>query len=180
MRNIMLDTESLGIRAGCVVLSIGAVEFFPDEFAFGEEFSVVIDPESCVEAGLKIEPRTVMWWMDQSDEARRALTSQTTVPLDEALVALAKAFDWKDTKVWCNGASFDFPILEAAYDAFDADAPWAYYNTMDYRTLKGLFSRKVYNENLVKPELAHDALSDAKAQATTAMNLLKLLDGVLK
>ena len=173
MKNIMLDIETLGTEPGCVILSIGAVEF--DDDSLGNSFEVNIDPESCTEAGLKIEPRTVMWWLEQDDAARKSLSNSNALPLDEALVGLTKAFDWQGAKVWCNGASFDFPILAAAYSAFNADTPWKYYDTMDFRTLKNLVSRKVYSECKSESEVKHNALADAIAQAETTVRLLQRL-----
>lgn len=168
MENIMIDTETLGTLPGCVILSIGAVEF--DANGFGKEFEILIDPESCVEAGLKIDPRTVMWWMSQNDAARNSLLTGVKTPLNVALGQFAEAFDWQGKKVWCNGASFDFPILAAAYDAFNCETPWKYFDCMDYRTVKGLLSRKEVNDIEKKvakkfKRCAHKALDDAKHQA---------------
>jgi len=178
MQNIMIDIETLGTRPGCVILSIGAVEF--DNERLGKELIVNIDPESCTDAGLAIEARTVMWWLDQSDEARKALTSRPTVALDKALALLNAAYDFKGKNVWCNGASFDFPILEAGYHAFGAKAPWEFWNTMDFRTLKNLIDTKTLKKiraEIVSNYTAHDALGDAKEQALTVIGILSFLRG---
>lgn len=169
LNNIMLDIETLGTNPGCVVLSIGAVEF--DESNIGKTFHVHIDVESCVAQGLTIEPRTVMWWMEQSDDARKAILTQG-VKLEEALELFSKAFNWKDKRVWCNGASFDFPILKALFEATGRKLPWAYYHEMDFRTIKNFFSKKQFEEMRVRPRTAHDGLEDAAAQACTLQNLL--------
>lgn len=170
MSNVMIDIETLGTGSDCAILSIGAVEF--DENGLGKEFHVHIDLESCTEAGLVIEPRTVMWWLDQSDAARKAITRGKRVPLIKALVGLKEAFNWEKTKVWCNGANFDFPILTHAYRALGGDAPWQYWNCMDYRTIKNIVPTDVLKASLEQAGTAHDALSDAKAQALTLIQLL--------
>ena len=177
MQSLMLDIETLGTKAGCIVLSIGAVEF--DNDGLGKEFEVVIDVESAVKAGLVIEPRTVMWWMEQSDEARKKITAPG-VDLLTALGQFKDAFDWKGKQVWCNGANFDFPILEAAFGCFDAPTPWLFYNTNDYRTMKNLVGKKLvgdiqkaHGEVFTK----HGALDDAKSQALTLIGILKHLRG---
>lgn len=175
MDNIEIDIETLGTSPGCVVLSIGAVEF--DDDKLGKEFEINICPESSCIHGLTIEPRTVLWWLEQNEQARLSLIQRKTVQLDQALLALHKAFDWKNKKVWCNGANFDFPILEAAMKAVGVPTPWLYYNTMDFRTLKNLLPRTTYNELKVEPTVAHNALADAKAQALTTINILKHLRG---
>jgi hypothetical protein len=165
----MLDIETLGVEPGCVVLSIGAVAF--TSTTLGNTFHAHISVEDSVNHGLVIEPRTVMWWMEQSDEARKAITVEG-VPLLQALDDFRQAFDWKDTKVWCNGASFDFPIVKALFSAVGQKLPWAYYNEMDFRTVKNFFSKKQYDGLKVIPNIKHDGLEDAKAQAATLQNML--------
>lgn len=176
MSEIMIDIETTGTKPGCAILSIGAVEF--DGEVMGKTFSVNVDLESCTAAGLVIDPRTFMWWLEQSDEARKSLLTSKGVPLDEALAQLNAAFSWKGKKIWCNGASFDFPILEAGYKAFGAEAPWDFWNLMDFRTIKNMVPRKVYSECEVKAKVAHDALEDAVSQAKTLSAILARIEVV--
>jgi DNA polymerase III epsilon subunit-like protein len=171
----MIDIETLGTKPGCVVLSIGAVEF--DDNTTGKEFEVNINPESCVAHGLTIEARTVMWWLEQDEAARNILTQQVGKSLDVALVSLCNAFDWKGKKVWCNGVSFDVPILEAALTSIGLPSPWKFWDVMDFRTLKNLLPKSTLNELQAPNDLKHGALSDAKAQAMTTINILKHLRG---
>lgn len=175
MRKLMLDLETLGTTPGCVVLSIGAVEF--DEHGIYGKFHAHIDIESSCEAGLKLDPRTVMWWLGQDTDAQNALLQAEKFPLVDALSAFTDSFEWKDLQVWANGASFDFPILTAAYKAAGLQPPWMYYNECDYRTVKNLVSKEVFQNLRVRPEVAHDALCDAVAQAKTTCNIVKWLRG---
>ena len=50
---------------------------------------------------------------------------------------------------------------------------WEYYNGRDYRTVKNLFPKGLVQQVEVKPEVAHDALQDAVAQAKTLQALWK-------
>jgi hypothetical protein len=170
MNNIMIDIETLGTGPNSVILSIGAVAF--NENGLGGEFEVHIDPQSCTDAGLEIDARTVMWWLTQGEAARKAITSGKQVPLLKALVGLKEAFEWKDVKVWCNGASFDFPILTNAYKALGGDAPWQYWAALDYRTIKNIVPSDVLRACKEQAGTDHDALSDAKAQALTLISLM--------
>lgn len=176
MRDIMLDIETLGTTPGCVILSIGAVEF-DDTTTYGK-FSVHIDPIDAVRHGMHIDASTVMWWLDQSKEAQNALLNAEQVPLCYALLAFADTFDWKNSRVWCNGAAFDFPILGAAFKAANMKQPWAYYNEMDMRTIKGLVGKEAWKTHAVKPTIAHDGLADAIAQARTLQNVFANDKGV--
>lgn len=169
-RHLMIDLESLGVLPGCAVLSLGAVEF-NEEGQFLGHFHAHITLESCVKRGLKIEAGTVMWWLTQERAAQQALTDAEGHPLHEVLEAFIGTFNWQDLKVWANGASFDFPILVQAFEACGFKKPWAYYNEMDFRTMKNLVPKAEFDALRVRPELAHDALSDAKAQAQTLINI---------
>ena len=171
MSMIMVDIETLGTAKDAVILSIGAVQF--NEQGVEKKFYAQIDPESCTNFGLKIDARTVMWWLDQSDAARKALTSTKGMPLDLALNDLYDAFDWKDKQVWANGIDFDFVILENAFNAVGIKAPWMYWSKMDYRTVKNLVPRKVFEAYRKDAGVSHNALADAIAQAATLVELLK-------
>ena len=175
MRHLMLDLETLGTTPGCVVLSIGAVEFDLD--GIKSAFHAHIDVDSSTALGLKVDARTVMWWLDQPKEAQNALLQADTFPIHDVLDAFNDTFDWKDLKVWANGASFDFPILEAVYKAAHRTVPWKYYNQMDFRTMKNLVPNGSYELLRVRPGTAHDALDDARSQASTLINIINWANG---
>jgi DNA polymerase III epsilon subunit-like protein len=171
--SLMIDIETLGTNPGCVVLSIGACEF--SDKGVGKQFYTSINPESCTQWGLTIEPRTVLWWFDQSQDARDFITKGKHVDLDIALAELKAAFKWKGKNVWCNGANFDFPILTAAHNAIGQPVPWEYWAGNDYRTIKNLVGRDVFDACKVAPTVAHNALADAVAQAETLINMAKYI-----
>ena len=173
-QGIMLDLETLGTKPGCVVLQIGAVEF--TEKGIIEDHYVSIDPENCTQWGLTIEPRTAMWWFDQSQDARDFITKGKHTALDIALAEFVSAFKWKGKQVWANGAGFDFPILKAAFNAVGLDAPWQFWNECDYRTIKNLVGRDVFDKLKVEPSVTHNALADATAQAETLISMLDHLE----
>lgn len=165
---IMLDLETLGVEPGCVVLSIGATDGF-------HEFECTIDIEDSCSKGLVIEPRTTLWWLEQSEDARKAICKPGE-ELHAALIRLVGTFDWKNKRVWCNGASFDFPILKVAMSKVGMKLPWPYYSEMDFRTLKNLVTKETFDKLRVRPTIAHNALEDARAQHSTLMNLLNYLE----
>lgn len=169
--DIMIDIETLGTAADSVILSIGAVRF--SEEGLRDEFYADVTIDSCLRQGLKIEGRTVAWWMEQGEEAR-AIFGRTGLALPTVLHALSEAYDWEDAGVWCNGLTFDLPILDTAYRACGMAAPWAYYNARDYRTLKNELPKETFRSLEVKPTVAHNALEDAKAQALTLLAIREL------
>lgn len=166
MTHVMIDIETLGTTPGSLILSIGAVAFdqrgvHHDKFAHW-----AIDPASCTAAGLTIDPATVAWWMRQSDAARAAAFSEGATHLSDVLQTLASWFLSHDCEqVWCHGATFDVPLLDAAYRAAALKAPWAFWNARCTRTLYELAG--------VSPDRSkgthHNALDDAINQAEAAV-----------
>lgn len=171
--NVMVDLETLGKRAGCKVLAIGAQVFTPTG---GEQsFYRVIDRNS--QPDLLEDPDTVAWWAKQSKEAQARLFADDVVKVD-LKVALSDFTAWVNTLggevlVWGNGADFDNPILSAAYDSVGLPQAWGPWNGRCYRTLKGL--RPAIK--LVRQGVHHDALDDARSQADHAVEILNDFDG---
>lgn len=156
MSNIMLDLETLGNGSNAVIIAIGACKF--DATGVTEKFYTNIDPQSCVDAGLQMDASTVMWWMKQSDEARKVFTHG--VPLKQALEAFA-IWCGKPKTVWGNGAAFDNVILSNAYRLTGIVQPWPYWADMCYRTVKNL------NKDVAMSRSGthHNAVDDAVSQA---------------
>jgi hypothetical protein len=175
----MIDLETLGTRSDSVIISIGAVAFDPHAVGMlGLEFHGAIDLQSSVERGLHIDGSTVLWWFQQSEEARVSLVSRLksakplVVVLDEFRMYLGCIAEHDEIRVWGNGADFDLALLQQAYEACKMERPWKYNAGRCYRTLTAQFGTEA---DRVRPELAHDALSDALAQARTAQNIFARL-----
>lgn len=177
MEHVMIDLETLGRRAGCSILSIGAVAF--DTTGLGPEFYTVVDRASCQAHGLHEDENTVAWWNKQSAQAQTVLEQAATngQPLADALAELTTFLgglgSLKKLKVWGNGADFDNAILTACYAAVGRELPWDFWNNRCYRTIKGLRPQV----KLARQGTYHNALDDAKSQATHAVQLLELLRG---
>ena len=167
MDDVMVDLETLGRRAGCIIPAIGAVKFDPMTGVVDEEnsFYRAITVESCARFGLGFDPSTVKWWLDQSKEARAVFSDPNAVGIQQALVEFAEWCDedgnYGDIKMWGNGASFDNPILSAAYERVDIIQPWEFWNDRCYRTKKADYPEVKF----VRKGIAHHALDDAISQA---------------
>jgi len=164
MKHLMVDIETLGNKAGAAIVSIAAVQFDLKTGETGETFYRNIDLQSCLNAGLKVSGDTVIWWMQQSDLARRKL-SENTIPLSIALSAFngfIANFYTASMEVWGNSARFDLGILEVAYTALKIETPWAYWNERDVRTLVS-FAPEI-KQNIPFEGVPHDALADCYHQ----------------
>lgn len=135
MKSIMFDIETLGTSANSIILSIAAVKF---EFGSNstEIYSANIDPRSSKQYGMVSNQTTINWWKDQRPEALKALMTNQ-ISLDDALDGFTEFVgpEWKDTIFYCQGASFDYPILQWSYDATGRTAPWKYWNQRCSRTI---------------------------------------------
>lgn len=171
--HVSWDLETLGTVADSVIASIGAVKF---DLVTGEihdsGFYTVVSLESNLEWKRRIQPDTLRWWMQQSDEARKAAfpaIPRNTKSLGDMLESLTT---WlhptpgraaQDYKVWANGADFDTPMLAHAFMEAGMPAPWKYWNSRCVRTYKTLpQAAKVKVERI---GTHHNALDDAIHQA---------------
>lgn len=164
MNNVMIDLETLGTRADSVIMSIGAVKFDLQTGAIdaANAFYASVSIDSNHEAIPRhISESTLVWWTRQSAEAQKVFHEPKTT-LYAALCDLQNWFGDADCDVWSNGADFDIPMLAHAYHSNGLEAPWKFYKTRCFRTMKNLpFAPKA--EAL--PKTAHNALDDAIAQA---------------
>lgn len=157
----MIDLETWGTRPGSAITQIGAVRFTSKGIT--EEFSVLVSLKSCMDAGLTVEPSTVLWWMKQADEARAGMQeSPATCSLDEALSLFVDWFTRKPVEaVWGNGAAFDNTLLVSAFEAVKLIPPWDFRADRCYRTMKNEYPDVTF----VREGVAHNALNDAYSQA---------------
>ena len=178
-RDVMVDLETLGTEPGAVIISSGAVVFDRQRGVLLDELYRGIDPRDAVSHGLHMDVGTVMWWMQQSDAARAALTRGQRFPLVEALLDFSMLLttadkyggpDWPrddGVRVRGNGAAFDNVLLRAAYEAIGRTPPWGFWNDRCYRT----FRNEYPDVPRVEPDTAHHALADARAQAQHVLNI---------
>lgn len=166
MKHVMIDLETWGRKPGCAPRSLGAVVMDFEKGELGATFYANIDDASCAAAGLTKDPETVQWWAEQSKLAQAALHADQR-PLSSVLPAFTKWWNEQGGEfVWGHGASFDPPILEAAYEACFLDAPWKFWNVRCCRTVLAMANRRP--ERFAK-DVHHNALDDAKAQARAVL-----------
>lgn len=170
--DIMVDLETMGTSADAPIISIGAVAIDLQTGTLGDKFYAVVDLPSAVESGAVIDPATVLWWMQQSDDARVAF--KVGMPIGDALHKFSRyvqrVSDHEQVKIWGNGAAFDNVILSASYKRVGLPQPWKFWNDRCYRTLKSLYPEV----QLVREGTFHNALADAVSQA----NHLIAIEGV--
>lgn len=187
-QDIMVDIETFATDNNAAIVSIGAVAFnaggdngelftnSPDALlANGRGFRVNVDlGRSDPTKRGNVDPATVEWWLQQSDDARHLLISGERSVLDTALAMFANWLRKQGThyelKLWSNGPTFDETILRAAFLRYGMDFPISFRGSRCCRTMYDLATSFGWNakeaaaaapDDIVK----HDALSDAVFQA---------------
>lgn len=170
----MLDLETMGNNSESAIVAIGAV-CFDRKSGLGNEFYAEISLESSINAGLKIDASTVLWWLNQSEKARNIFIDNEHA--DHLVNALHDFEDFlkknKVNEVWGNGAMFDNTILGNAYKLLGMDIPWKFWNDRCYRTIKNMYPLIELN----RVGVHHHALDDAKTQALHLIEILNHIEG---
>lgn len=176
--HVMIDIETLGTAPGCAIVSIGAVAIDPKLPLAAATLYIEVSRHSCQQAGLHADDATLAWWQTQADAAREAL--HRTVHGGEPLAhALGRLSQWlahvadAHTHIWAKGASFDLPILAAAYRAIGQRLPWNYRQERCLRTLMAWPGVAATTAPRPAQPAAHHALEDARAQARLLVELLE-------
>lgn len=172
MQHVMLDLETLGTSAGCIILSIGAITF-NENTVTNNKFYTVIDKDSCVDLGLRSDVSTRLWWSEQTSEAKQIFNSATKTNIIKAIQHFAgwmiHNFNKDETLIYANGASFDFAILVEAFRRVGLERPWHFWNERCFRTIKSIFPI----EPPKRSGTAHNALDDAVYQAEWLIEIVK-------
>ena len=173
MKDVMIDLETMGNGPNAAIIAIGAVEFDTERLEIGEQFYTVVDLASSVEFGGEIDASTVMWWMQQCDDARSALLSSG----ERLPIALCAFLNWllkrsdEELRAWGNGADFDLVILGSALRRCAYPNPIKFWNHRCYRTMKAMYPHVTLERTGVK----HHAVADAEYQARHLIEILRTL-----
>jgi len=170
----MLDLETLDKKPGAIITQIGAAQFDRNTGDCSiHRFLENVDAESCEAKGMTMSASTVMWWLAQDKKAQESLFSMEPLSIEAALtkfkawlISLRRDFD-DEYRFWCH-ASFDFPILQAAYEICKIAPIWHYADYIDLRTIVDFSGIKPRNF-VQDTDTAHNALSDCLFQIRYAV-----------
>jgi DNA polymerase III epsilon subunit-like protein len=171
MMDVMLDLETMGTSAQAAIVAVGAVEFDIAAQKIGESFYAVVDLESSVKSGGVIDTSTVLWWLQQSDEARSAFAGKgehIATVLMRFAVWMASRASRDEVRVWGHGAAFDNVILASAYSRNQTMQPWQFWNDRCYRTIKAQHPQI----KMQRTGTYHNAVDDAANQARHLIAIL--------
>jgi hypothetical protein len=162
--DIAIDLETFSTKPNAMMAVLGAAA--RDDSGELVIFEMAVSSSSWHAKQLDIDPDTVKWWLQQSQEARNAVTA----PSGTILYKVCESFNsWvtgiqggpdAHVRVWGNAAAFDNVILRKNYEVAGVAPVWGYRSDMCYRTLKNLYP----SIPKVEPDFPHVASSDAIAQ----------------
>jgi len=169
---IMVDIETLGKAPDAVVtqMAFKAVDKDdPSEDVNSDAFYLPLTPQT--DLNRKIDPETVIWWLDQDERARSRFKENSGGDFN-VLVAFVRSFIAKvqaiiessdDYEIWARGPQFDIVILESLFASCGESAPWDFRKVFDLRTmmeLAGVKKEDVDSHDIVP----HVALEDCRFQ----------------
>lgn len=170
MLHLMIDLETMSTEPNAAVVAIGAVLFDPyaedttESLQNSPQYYATISLESNAKAGRHICPKTITWWLTQSQEARERLITNP-IGLDLAITGFRQAFRHPIARVWAKDPDFDCVILRSAMAACGQPWPWSYWANRSVRTLVELAYPDTSDIPLVGIGVIHTALDDAITQA---------------
>lgn len=169
--HVMLDLETMSTRPDAAIVAIGACVFDPYSFARPIAlFDAGVHLQSSVDAGLHVDPATILWWLQQNDTARQKTFARGAADLAAVLQGFESWLDGhvscpgsspKRLIVWGNGATFDNVIIRSAYRAVGMRPRWSFRDDRCYRTVSAL----VPDQGFERVGELHNAVDDAVSQA---------------
>ena len=164
MNHFMLDIETLSTKPNAVVTSVGIVEFNHTGVVERFEKHLPIGPQ--IKKGRDISDGTLMFWLQQSEEARQQLvTGQNDLTkkdsVKQGLVEVMEFIGNNPAGLWGNGAAFDNVILTDLITNFGGQTLWGFWVDRCYRTVKQFHP----NTPLKRIGTYHRAVDDAESQA---------------
>lgn len=161
MNQIMIDIETMGNGSNSALVSLAAVKFDMKTGKKGDVFYRKISLKSCLDIGLKVNADTIMWWLKQSEEARKELYQGETFNISEVLTDFT-GFCSYDYEIWGNSPRFDLGILQDAYRALNMKIPWYFRKERDVRTLVSFIPE--IKENWDYKGVGHNPIDDCYNQ----------------
>lgn len=167
MHHVMIDLETFSTSPKAAIVSIGAVKFDPElGDPIIDTYYTTVDL-SAQDGIREYRGETILWWLRQSAKARAALRAKGISPRE--MIGQFEVFFGDATYLWAKPTTFDVSILTSFIEDYGETIPWDFRRVRDLRTLEDISpSTKVR-----VPVVPHNALDDAKAQASVCISALR-------
>jgi hypothetical protein len=158
-----IDIETLGVRTGSVVLSVGLVIFERESDRIVDTFYRVINMRASLDDGWTQHPSTVEWWAQQPEHVRQeAMGNPQSLPPAQGVCDFIEFVErHRPRTLWANHQDFDLPLWKAYVDRYAGDEAWPYHYGAG-RDMPTLIEFTGVNKREIRPEGdKHNALTDA-------------------
>ena len=190
---IMIDIETLNNEFNSAIVTIGAHAFSFDHEET-RDFYININPRDLDnysylalskrvgtdgndDAFVTLGADTVVWWMQQSPQARESLLSKEAVTLKTAMTKFAQFVSEcrasipsakKELNIWANDPNFDCVICENSFRAAKVTCPWNFWEQRSCRTMEYLGRKLGIDRRTDFPREGtyHNAIDDCKYQVS--------------
>jgi exodeoxyribonuclease VIII len=162
----MIDIETLSLRPDAAIISVGVAIFDNAQVIAADSWAI---DHRCWHGHL--DPGTVQWWMQQSDEAVQFSFSGTKIDVEVALALKAYVMDHNCEEIWANDPNFDLVILESWWRRLNIEWPFKFWTYRAYKTLVAI-TQEITNIDYRSRQpkfTAHNPQEDAVAQARVVM-----------
>lgn len=172
MIHAMIDIETLSLSKRPVITECAITFFDENNIIESLEGYFQLDPQ--IKEGRKIDEDTLRFWL--SDGVTLEHQSKQCKMFNFFCNGITPFLETnKPERFWCNGLSFDIPIIEQVCMDYYLPIPWKYNATRDTRTLWEIVGLDVKKEERYENEKAHTALGDALFQARMVQKAWKML-----
>lgn len=175
---IMIDLETLGLKLGSKIITIGWCAFNENEIT--DSGTIILDGEDGV-----IDFSTVKFWLQQDQEAiaKTFFRNEPGIPLRQGIEEIRRLVSMHgEDGIWANGPLFDLAHLEHWDFYSSTGALWSHRLPRCYRTVMAIadlagFDRETEQERIRRETsiIKHDAESDAIMQAKMVIAALAFL-----
>lgn len=168
----MFDIESLATSKNAVVVSVGAVKFKMSGEVLDKKYWELNLREQ-EKKGRSLSSDTIRWWSMQSSEALSAIANGDRTPI-EIFIKEFNHFIQEPGYYSSKGTNFDLEIIANLYADYGQYAPFKYSKWFDARAIYILAKELgIYDAN--RPEIPHNALSDAEYQTSVMIKVFNQL-----
>lgn len=183
--HVMIDLETLGLRPGSIIATLGAQPFNvrTGQFNVNDAFYKRIDLPSCEQIGMTVDVSTLQWWNDPSRDSLSREEVFGTKDRRYILSAVLQEFStWfkqgKYQYIWAKDPDFDCVLLIAAFEklGIPGAVPWKYFNQRSVRTVRHLATMKNPDAyKIVSGPVTHHALADCHVQIQEVLDSIRVL-----
>ncbi|NME67182.1 3'-5' exonuclease [Flammeovirga aprica] len=181
MKELMIDIETLGVKRGCLILSIGA-KFFDKNGLTDASFYSVLNRSMSELHSWEVDEKTLEWWYDQDPDVRNEAFSGKTHPgtaIENLASFILKHKGDEEIKVWANPPQFDLEILKAYFHFYEVKLPWSHRDERCLRTyVYENGGKELKYKYLNASNERHNALVDCDLQIRYLTALRSVMQGV--